>query len=90
MPTNINFVGSSLTECIIVRMFSSILAKIDERKARKSELATFDENRRAVGMLNPMRDKKNESTCGGGRRDDTCDHGLSIRPLRVNLLRVTW
>ena len=31
--------------------------KIDERKARDRELATFDENRRAVGMLNPMRDK---------------------------------
>ena len=25
--------------------------------ARERELATFDENRRAVGMLNPMRDK---------------------------------
>ena len=27
------------------------------RKARERELATVDENRRAVGMLNPMRDK---------------------------------
>ena len=27
------------------------------RKARERESATFDENRRAVGMLNPMRDK---------------------------------
>ena len=33
--------------------------KIDWRKARKRELAAaFDENQRAVGMLNPMRDKK--------------------------------
>ena len=32
-------------------------AQIDSRKARKRELATFDESRRAVGMLNPMRDK---------------------------------
>ena len=33
------------------------LLKIDQRKARERELATFDENRQAVGMLNPMRDK---------------------------------
>ena len=26
-------------------------------EARERELATFDENRRAVGMLNPMRHK---------------------------------
>ena len=32
-------------------------APIDSRKAQERELATFDENRRAVGMLNPMRDK---------------------------------
>ena len=33
-------------------------AQIDYwRKARERELATFDENRRAVGILNPMRDK---------------------------------
>ena len=30
----------------------------DERKARERESATLDENRPAVGMLNPMRDKK--------------------------------
>ena len=34
-------------------------------EARERELATFDENRRAVGMLNPMRDK-NEGTYRGG------------------------
>ena len=33
-------------------------------------------------MLNPMRDK-NEGTYRGERRDDTCDHGLSRRSLRV-------
>ena len=32
-------------------------AQIDSQKARKLELATFDESRRAVGMLNPMRDQ---------------------------------
>ena len=31
----------------------------------KRELATFDENRRAVGMLNPMSDS-NEGTYQGG------------------------
>ena len=40
-------------------------AKIDSRKARERELAKFDENRRAVGMLNPLRDK-NEGTYRGG------------------------
>ena len=40
-------------------------AQIDSRKARKRELATFDESRREVGMLNPMRDKT-EGACRGG------------------------
>ena len=40
-------------------------AQIDSRKARKRDLATFDELRRAVGMLNPMRDKS-EGTYRGG------------------------
>ena len=31
---------------------------MDWRKARERELPTFDENRRVVGMLNPLRDKK--------------------------------
>ena len=34
-------------------------------------------NRRAVGLLNPMRDKKVKGQEPEGRRDDTCDHGLS-------------
>ena len=34
----------------------SCIKKNDQRKARERELATFDENRRAVGMMNPMRD----------------------------------
>ena len=38
--------------------------KNDKRKARERESATFDENRRAVGKLNPMRDK-NEGACRG-------------------------
>ena len=33
-------------------------------------------NRRAVGLLNPMRDKNGRQE-PGGKRDDTCDHGLS-------------
>ena len=32
--------------------------KFDQRKARERESATFDENRRAVGMLNPMHDER--------------------------------
>ena len=42
----------------------------------------FDENRRAVGMLNPIRDKKQRHVTGG-RRVATCDHGLSRSSLRV-------
>ena len=66
MPTvhKINFVSSILPECTYSGgNFSCI--KIDQRKAQERELATFDENRRAVGMLNPMRDK-NEGTYRGG------------------------
>ena len=40
---------------VLVWTFSCI--KNDQRKSREREFATFDENRRAVGMLNPMRDK---------------------------------
>ena len=62
VPTKINFVVSSLTECILVRTFSCL--KNYWRKARERESATFDENRRAVEMLDPMRDK-NEGTYRG-------------------------
>ena len=68
---------------VLVGTFSCI--KVDEWKARERELVTFGENRRAVGVLNAMRDK-NEGTYRGGRRDDTCDHGLSRRPLRAKPL----
>ena len=56
-PAKINFVSLILTECtyVLVGTFSCI--KIDQRKARERELATFDEDRRAVGMLEPMCDK---------------------------------
>ena len=47
--------------------------KDDSRKARERELATFDENRRA----------KKERYVPGGRRVDTCEHGLSRGLLRV-------
>ena len=62
MPTKINFASSILPSAQLVGTFSCI--KIDEQKARERELATFDENRRAVGMLNPMCDK-NEGTYRG-------------------------
>ena len=51
-------------------------------KARERELATFDGNSRAMGKLNPMRDKK-ERPVPGGRRVDACGHGLSRSPLTV-------
>ena len=35
------------------------------RQYRERELATFDENRRAVGMLNPTRDKSEDTYRGG-------------------------
>ena len=41
--------------------------EIDERKARERVLATHSmKDRRAVGMLNPMRDKKIKGTYRGG------------------------
>ena len=81
VPTEINFVGSSITECILVGVFF-LFFYIDQRKARERELATIDGNRPAVGMLNPMRDKIRRPV-PRGRRDDTCDHGLSRRPPTV-------
>ena len=41
--------------------------KNDSRNARERELATFDENRRAVGMLDPMRDKTEGTYVPGGK-----------------------
>ena len=56
----------------------------DKRKARERALATFDENRREVGMLHePYARQKKQRHVPGGRRDDTCDHGLSRRSPRV-------
>ena len=86
MPTKINFVGPSLTECILVGIVSRI--KNDQRKSRERELATFDENRRAAGMLNEPYARKKVRHVPGERRDSTCDHGLSRRSLRENLPRV--
>ena len=48
---------------ILVGTFSCI--KNYSRKARESELATFDGNPRAVGMLNPMGDKYEGTSTGG-------------------------
>ena len=60
---------------ILLETFSCI------KKLLERELATFDEDRRAVGMLNSMRDKNWRHVPGG--RDDACNHGLSKRSLRV-------
>ena len=76
MPIKFNFVGSSLTECILVEMF---YIKTDGWKARGRERATctFEENRRAVGMLNPMRDKDNKETYRGEERTISVCTGCS-------------
>ena len=37
------------------------------------------QNRRAMAMLNPMRDQNKGIYLPGGRREDTCDHGFSDR-----------
>ena len=58
---------------VLVGTFSC--AQFDSRKARERESAILDE-KPAVGLLNPMRDKNRRQARGGGR-DDTCDHGLS-------------
>ena len=42
-----------------------LVQKTDPRKARLYELAKIDENRRAVGMLNPLRDKQEGMHRGG-------------------------
>ena len=81
MPTQINFASSIITQRTYTLEDNFSCIKIDWQKARERELATFDENRRAVGMLNPVRDRN--QSAGPGRRDDTSDHGLSRRSLEV-------
>ena len=73
-PTIIYFVGSSLTECI-----SCI--RTDQRIAREPEL-TFDEIRRAAGMLNVLSDKNKGTHREGEGTTPTCNHGLPRRSLR--------
>ena len=65
MPTRINFVGSILTECTYRRDFFLHKKLTSGKRESVSYVATFDENRRAVGMLNPMHNK-NEGTYRGG------------------------
>ena len=43
---------------------------------KKVYVAKFDENPRAVGILNPLADKNEGGMfIPGGRREDTCDRG---------------
>ena len=84
MPTKINFVGSSLAECILVRGDFFLHKKmISGKRESLSYVAIFDENRRAVGMNAEPYARRKCRHAPGGRRDDTCDHGLSRRTLRV-------
>ena len=56
-------------------------------KREERELATLDENRRAVGILNPVRDKKGRHVPGGGEREDTCDRGrVTIKKGKIVVL----
>ena len=48
-----------------VLAYSNLSLRLPVSGKRESELATFDKNRREVGMLNPMRDKI-EGTYRGG------------------------
>ena len=68
MPTRDQFRGFEYHRVHTRTTFSCI--KNVERKARKRELATLDENQRAVGMLKPTvyRRDKNEGTYGGEGR----------------------
>ena len=61
--------------CII----SSGLFLVQKLTCGKRESVSWQhsvKNRRAVGLLNPMRDTTWRQETGG-RRDDACDHGLS-------------
>ena len=62
------------------RINSLGLFVVDKLTCGKRELAirrTLDENRRAVGLLNPTRDKSWRQEQGRRRVDTSCDHGLS-------------
>ena len=63
MPHKINFVGSSLIECMLVRAFSCI--NMDYRKARKHELATSMKIDEQLECLTLRCATKNEGTHRG-------------------------
>ena len=64
MPTKINVVGLSLIEWIRTRRDFLLDNNELAESARAWVLATLDENRRAVGMLNPMPDTTKVRTRG--------------------------
>ena len=53
---------------------------------RERELATFDENRRAVGLLNPMRDKL--KACTEGEKGRHLSPRLVVCPASFVLFRI--
>ena len=67
---------SNPPECLLlcIRGDFFLCAQIDVRKARERELATLDEKSTNSGIACAV---KIEGKNRGGRRDDTCDHGLS-------------
>ena len=67
----------SAYSCKFVGTFSC--AQNDLRKARERELATLDEQSTSSGIAVTLCAIKIEGKNRGGKRDDTCDHGLSRR-----------
>ena len=71
MPIKINFVGSSLTECMLVRVgtFSFIKKMIlNSGKREKRELATFDEKPTSSGSAEPYARQQIKARTGGEKR----------------------
>ena len=75
---SVSFVSSRAAECILVWIRGDFFLCTNWllRKARERELATLDEKSTSSGIAEPLRAKKTEGKNRGGKRDDTCDHGL--------------
>ena len=89
MPTE-RFCGSFLTECPYCTCRIFFLHEEQYlRKARELELATFHENRRVVGMLNPMREK-NEGTYRRGEGMTPVTKVMTNKYMKWHALVGTW
>ena len=69
ITTKVDFAGSSPPKCIHTRTRRAFLVQKNvSRKSRDREFAKFDENRRPLGVLNPLRVKLSPRTGGEKRR----------------------